>query len=223
MLNKLANLLWKNIIFLKKNFVHLILKKNREDFIIMKNRKITGILTFFILLFAVNVSFGEIIIKAGGDFSSEFEYTNEANVTDSNDIESGAFVSGEYIKMVNDNIGLGLGIAYQMERKYEDFDAAFNFAPLYGIVKVRAGLKVADPYLIGQAGYSMFFANDDITDNNDLTGGLYYGLGCGIIINNMFQIEILQSVFTGIAKSKSSSVEYTIDYSTTTASIGIIF
>jgi hypothetical protein len=121
---------------------------------------------------------------------------------------------------------IGAGITYQFPRCQERFKGDFYFIPVYGLIKIRSASEKVAPYGIGQIGYNIIFEGD--TDYKgtgiyaaDLEGGLYYGVGGGIILGEKFQIEALYSVNNGTATILGT--EFDIEYSKVTLSVGVNF
>jgi hypothetical protein len=157
------------------------------------------ILTLSLLvLFVSNYAFaeGSGTVKIGLDMSGEHEVSG-LGLSGSEDVEMGFSLSVEYVAAINENLGLGAGITYQMPRSQEDFEGDFNFMPIYGLVKLRATSNDISPYLIGQLGYNLFYGDSDYKGSGSLSGGIYYGIGAGIIFQKGFQVELLYSVNNG--------------------------
>ena len=54
-----------------------------------------------------------------------------------------------------------------------------------------------------------------------LNGGIYYGMGAGLMINEKFQAELLYSVNNG--SSELLGVDFDVEYSKLGVSVGFIF
>jgi hypothetical protein len=150
-------------------------------------------------------------IKAGidmmGESDSEFDY-GAGTDTSSGGVNTGISVSAEYIFGINDMVGIGPGITYQFPRGIdEDYpEGKFQFIPIYALFSFCIPTKRSDlsPFVVFHIGYNLFLGDDDFEESygDDVTfeGGLYWGLGGGIRLQNGLQLEILYSVNKGYAK-----------------------
>lgn len=152
----------------------------------------------------------------------DFDYDEEDEI----DIKSGFALTLELGKAINENIGLGIGATYQFKRGIDEKgadDAEFNFIPIYGMIKFWTDAGEILPFGIVQIGYNLFQGTDDMKTlyyyeadydyeagarwkDCDMKGGLYWGIGGGIILQNGVQIQLLYSVNNG--SIEGSDYEY---------------
>ena len=127
----------------------------------------------------------------------------------------------EIFSRINKNLDIGGGITVQIPRSLENFQGDFYFVPLYGAIRVRFDTENVIPYFIGQFGYNFFDGDSDYKGIIDLDGGLYWGIGGGIITNQHFLIELLYSVNNGTGRAFGISGD--VEYSKVTINLGYNF
>ena len=189
----------------------------------MKKVITLAFLSVLVVFFTVNNTFAEGIggtVKVGIDFAGDHE-VSVLGFTGSEDVDTGVSLSAEFFSKINNNFEIGGGITFQIPRSQKDFQGDFYFIPLYGAIRVRAETEKVDPYFIGQLGYNFFDGDNDYAGVIDLEGGLYYGLGGGIIINKHFLIELLYSVNNGSGQAFGISGD--VEYSKVTLNFGYNF
>ncbi len=153
------------------------------------------ILAIFILVFSItNFASAEekFTIKAGFDLSGNHEVSNGTNSV-SKDVDNDISVSAEYT-VIDEVIGFGGGIILQNPRNIEGYTGDFYFTSIYGLIKVGSLLEEKSPYFIGQLGYNLFSGDDDYKGSVTLKGGIYYGIGVGILLADNLQVEALYSL-----------------------------
>lgn len=185
------------------------------------------IISFLVVFFTVNNTFADGIggtVKFGLDFSGDHEISGYG-LSGSEDVETGFSLTGELFGKVGDIFDFGGGVTLQIPRSQEDFEGDFYFIPLYGMIRARIETETVTPYFIGQLGYNFFEGDSDYKGYGiyeaDLEGGLYYGLGAGIIFQKHFLIEALYSVNNGTGEI--FGYEFDIEYSKITLNIGYNF
>ena len=158
----------------------------------------------------------EFIIKVGYDWNGDYEADNE-KVSAPNGISA----SAEFYHYIKNIVGLGVGVSGCNQRDAKFDKGEFWTLPMYLSVKVRS--KPTEPYkygyVIGQVGYNLFTPDDTLKKSVDMEGGLYYGVGFGIVVSHIV-IELLYSFNNGKA-GKEDKVDF--KYSKYTASIGYAF
>lgn len=159
---------------------------------------------------------GYFNVKLGVDFAGNYDVEVES-YSDDADLDTGITLVGEYFTPYSEVVDLGFGLAYQMERGYDDEgwseDAEFSFIPLYGAVKY----KLESTYLLGHLGYNFFSPNDDYKGDLDTFGGFYYGLGAGMNLTDNVFAEVLYSVNNG--GLKHDDIDFDIDVETSQISL----
>lgn len=176
---------------------------------------------------------GFVTLKGGFDMMGEAEIESD-DFSEDTDIENGFSLSVELGKVVRENIAIGIGATYQMERSPDEDgadDVKFNFIPIYGAVKFWTDAGEIFPYGTVHIGYNLFMGNEDfktmggeIEDEMELSGGLYWGLGGGIMLTNGVQFELLYSTNNGTGTIEEyDDYEIDVSYSKVTLSAGISF
>ncbi|MCP3924103.1 MAG: hypothetical protein GY714_16105 [Desulfobacterales bacterium] len=174
--------------------------------------------SIFLIFYVTNYAFAEdaVTIKIGNDFSGIHKISSDVSSSNSDNVNSELSFSVEYTNSVSDfkldgiNFNLGAGINLQNPRQTKGGDGDFYFTSLYGLLKIGSLSEEKSPYLIGQVGYNFLSGDSDYTGDTTLKGGLYYGVGVGLILKYNFLVEALYSVNNGVAKSSSDTdVKYT--------------
>lgn len=187
-----------------------------------------------------------IYLKTGLDISGKFDKVEVASGQSLNKSESdrlGFDLTTEVTKEFYPNLELGLGLSYQdhgrpeageIGKKIEKIkfqNTGYKSLPIYGVAKYNIPVESSiKPYLKADLGYSFNFDEKDlktsnISINNSIDNGLYYGLGAGAEYNN-FIVELMYKVnradiqYEGNGK-KLPKKDY--DYSRTTLSFGYRF
>lgn len=147
-----------------------------------------------------------------------FDVMGEIDTGETEDVKSGVTLAGEY-KIPMDNVWTyGFGIAYQLDREFDDGSGReFNFIPIYALAQYD--LADSSTYLVGHLGYNMFDGSNSAADYN---GGLYYGLGAGFLFGETsnYTAEFLYSVNSGEVEYEGTT---DADYSKITMSVGMRF
>lgn len=186
----------------------------------MSKKILIGIIVMAI--FAAGRSYAESsgVVKIGVDMLGKHEISG-LGLEGSEDVKMGFSLSGEYTFSISKNFGIGAGITLQVPRSQKDFKGDFSFVPIYGLVKTRSATGDISPYLIGQLGYNLFQGDSTYTGTAVLSGGMYYGIGGGLILEDGFQGELLYSVNEGSAELLG--YDFKVKYSKITFSIGYSF
>ena len=189
----------------------------------MKKTVILAVLSALLVLFTMNSTFAGGVggtIKLGVDLAGDHDVSAPGD-SESYDVDTGVSLSGELFGKIGNNFDIGVGITYQFPRSIEDFEGDFNFIPIYFMIRARIETENIAPYFIGQLGYNFYEGEDEYKGTLDLEGGLYYGLGVGVIIKKPFIIEAIFSVNNGTAEG--SNIEYDVEYSKVTLNFGYNF
>lgn len=188
----------------------------------MKKQCLVLALSFLSIIFMGSYAFAESTIKIGLDMAGEHK-VSVVGVSSSEDVNMGISLSGEYVSAIDKNIGIGFGMTFQIPRAQKDYPGNFNFIPLYGLVKIGSVASEVSPYLIGQLGYNLLYMGDNTyKGDGSLSGGIYYGIGGGLIFRNLSQIEILYSVNKG-SWELAGYPNFDVEYSKITLSFGFNF
>ncbi len=185
-----------------------------------------------ILLFVSSFSFAEgigITTKLGFDFQSDQDVSYKGHDIGSPNVKSGVSLSIEYAYLLNEMFELGAGVTYQLPRSlkkpYNGED--FNFIPIYSLAKINYSFNDdISSYLVGQLGYNFFDGNDKYKDDGDggkvsLKGGIYYGIGVGVVFQKKYQAELLYSMNNG--EVSIENIDLDVEYSKIGLSFGYKF
>jgi hypothetical protein len=153
----------------------------------------------------------------------------EGNGAGEADVQNGFALSLELGKTILEKMGLGVGATYQFPREYDEKgtgEAKFNFIPFYGLLKFWTDAAGLFPFGMIQIGYNLLLGNDAFKnysggESSDLTGGLYWGLGGGIILLNGIQLELLYSENNGSLNGDRAFYNGEVRYSKISISVGI--
>ena len=161
-------------------------------------KKTSIVLVFALLLLTMSSS----LVWAGATVKLGFEpggnlSTNISGYLLGYGVDSGASVAGEYLAALNDKVEVGGGLEYQFKRNIRGLEAGFGFIPLYGTVKVKVPFSAdLNTYFTGKIGYN-YLTLDDKVAGFDYGGGLYYGLGFGVDLNEKFTVDAEYAVHKG--------------------------
>lgn len=187
-------------------------------------KRILVVISSFIVLFTVNNVFASGAVKFGLDFEGDHKVSGYGT-SGTEDVETGVSLSAEFFGPVANTIDMGGGFSIQAPRSQKDFEGDFSFIPFYFAIRTRLVDNDTTPYFIGQLGYNFFFGDSDYKGTGfyeaELDGGLYWGLGGGVIINRHFLIELLYTENNGTAETLG--YEFDIKYSKVTLNFGFNF
>ncbi len=190
----------------------------------MRKKLTLLILAALLYFFSANNALAGGVFKLGLDLPGDHEVSG-LGLSGTEDVDTGFSLSADFFGSIGDNFNIGGGITYQLPRSQKDFPGDFYFIPIYGLIRIRSASQKVAPYAIGQIGYNFFNGDSDYKGTGifeaDLNGGLYYGLGGGIIFNERFQLEVLYSVNNG--EAELLGVTFDIEYSKVTLLFGIAF
>lgn len=207
-------------------------------------------LFLLVLLVFSTVSFAQsdfyINPKISGDIISGYEKTYDEDgktLLDGKTKGFGKEIAVEGYKILNENIHVGLGVAYQVhaDRKHFDYTGnvdtsgvQYSSVPVYvtGRYNFLLNSKI-DPYLKTNLGYSFNFDSSDLEAKNTATGqtkktkvdvdsGLYWGIGAGIEYKN-YTMELMYAVNKCKASAKGSDSKKRADYDRISLSVGYRF
>ena len=100
-------------------------------------------------------------------------------------------------------------MTFQLPRSLDKSEGEFIYIPIYGLVKLSSDIRDISPYCIGQLGYNLFIGDNSYRGSVSIGGGLYYGIGTGIMFKKKYQVELLYSVNSGgVDLGYSSDHEY---------------
>lgn len=181
------------------------------------------ILSGFILLTAqINA---QMILKAGLDINGEHKVSVEGQ-SGTLDVKSGFNLGLEGYKEMNENVDIGLGIGLQIPREQkvpsdiEGESGKFSFLPIYTALRIHPAPSNFNGFGVIQLGYNMFNGDSDYKGDASLSGGICYGFGGGVIMNNSVIVEILYSVNNGSASFYGT--DFDVRYSKVNINLGIV-
>jgi hypothetical protein len=180
-----------------------------------------------------------LVIKGGLDVMGEVDLELDGDEADG-DMDTGITIGAEYIFPLSDMIGIGPGALYMLPRGVdEDWpDGNMSFLPVYAVfnlcLKTGGSIK---PYLAAHLGYSFAFMDSSMEDDleaaiEDKTGedvsletegGLYWGIGGGLLLTENIQIELIYNVNSGKITSDDVDEEVEVDYTKITITVGYKF
>ena len=156
--------------------------------------------------------------------------TTPSSIYSPKNVNTGVSLSIEFFHRFHRFIEAGAGVEYQFARELKNVSGGFNFIPIYAALRIPAGFKKVNPYLIGRIGYN-FFRGDSLymtgINYQDPKGGLCYSFGGGA---NLFSFWLFQSnsyVFTEInysvnrGKGTSGGSPMDVNYSKVDIIIGL--
>jgi hypothetical protein len=113
------------------------------------------------------------------------------------DVNTSGALAVEFYKPFRKIFQLGGGLQYQFPRGYSEGSGQFSFIPLYGSIRLVVPLVAVKPYGVGRIGYGFLTGNDEFRSGGDPSGGLYYGLGAGVVLLKILLIEGSYNVNAG--------------------------
>lgn len=176
-------------------------------------------------------------IKGGFDVMGEIEL-EALGESETGDMDTGITFAGEYIIGLTDMFGIGPGIAYQFPRGLdEDWpDGKLHFIPFYGALNLCIKTQGSvTPFIAFHLGYNLAIIDSDLEDDLETTieaevgedvsldveGGMYWGIGGGLLFSNNIQLELLYNINKG--KIKAAGEEVDLEYSKLSISVGYKF
>jgi hypothetical protein len=140
-----------------------------------------------VLASALTLAFGEgkaVAFRAflPLDFGGTYTYS-AGNVDVNYDTKFGVGVGAELEATVWQGLAVGIGLQGNFGRGIDDEavseDARFGFVPIYGLVSYGFDLEALRPYAVARIGYNVHTGNDEYKMDQELAGGVCFGLGAG--------------------------------------------
>jgi hypothetical protein len=98
------------------------------------------------------------------------------------------------------NLLYGIGAEYQVPRNVtfnDGSESTMNFIPVYGVARIKLSSGSGyNPELIAQGGLNLFAASEEYKGDADLKGGMYWGLGAGLVVDKLV-LQLIYKVNTG--------------------------
>ena len=173
---------------------------------------------------------GKVDAKLDGSYtvtdSSGYVVSKESlSGSDKLDVKNAFTLSLEAGALINEMFGLGGGTAFQFKRAFDEPGAKqeFQFIPVYALFKILFDAGPVFPYGIVHIGYNFLFGNDEFKTVPgytwsgdpiimDLKGGLYWGIGGGLMLSNRIQFEIFYSQNNGKATVTKTNTYWDSSY-----------
>ncbi len=185
----------------------------------------TQLIFVFFVLFSVFLFSNVVQIGAGLDSAGNHQVkTSYLGHSSTHDYDVSMGVS-PYIEIMaqDDHLFYGIGVEYQAPRKvdFTTSDGKMGFVPVYGLMRVQIPLETfIIPEFIGQLGYNFLLADDDYKGNADVSGGIYWGFGAGLVIDK-FVGQLMYK--TNYGSMEQSGYKWTITNTQINLSAGIRF
>jgi hypothetical protein len=122
---------------------------------------------------------------------------------------------GEYLFDSDSDLVYGAGFEYQLSRQVEDEGFKFHYIPIYAWGRYQ----LDSFYLTLKAGYNLFTIDEELPEEINLQGGLFYGIGGGIDFGQC-QVELLYSINNGAMTADGESGRINFRYSKISLSVG---
>ncbi|HHT06690.1 MAG TPA: porin family protein [Hydrogenispora sp.] len=162
----------------------------------MKKTRIILVFTLLLLTMSCRLVWAGATVKLGFEPGGDLS-TNISGYMLGYGVNSGLSVAGEYLVALNDKVEVGGGLEYQLKQNVRGLEAGFSFIPFYGMAKVKAPFSTdLNTYFTGKIGYN-YLTLDEKVAGFDYGGGLFYGIGFGIDLNDRFTVDAEYSVNRG--------------------------
>jgi len=154
------------------------------------------------LVFSMTSLFAQLTFQGnlGIDFPGVQKYESDGYDSDA-DTNLGISPSFEVLYPAMPNLLVGGGLEYQILRGYDESgegDPAYGFIPIFLSGKYAIPMEAQiTPEILLQFGYNFLTANDDLKGDGDLSGGIYFGIGAGIVHPMGFTADIMYRMSKG--------------------------
>lgn len=139
------------------------------------------------LLISANVMADEVVFKLGLDKNKTIEVSG--NASGEKNPDETITLQAEYFGEMDDNLYLGVG-ANVGSTVSTDYDGDFvSLVPVYVTGKYKFSGRDARPYIGLKGGYT-FASLENLSYNDEETGGLFLGANAGIEFGSGFMVEI---------------------------------
>lgn len=186
--------------------------------------------TFLLVLFTlVTVAcFGVFQFGVGIDLAGKHGYAWIAsNLIDKDyDVNVGISPAMEYLFQYNALL-FGLGAEYQVQRTVkfspDGTDSKMGFIPLYGTVRYQImSQRNFNPEFAAQVGYNFLTADDDYLEYDaEVSGGLYWGIGAGIAIQQKYLVQLMYKTNYGKYEAEIDDADYNADITNTQLNLSL--
>lgn len=157
---------------------------------------ILALVVSLVLVFAIGAS-----ALAENTFKASYDVSGTLNMGVSQSLDNGFSFAYEYTSEVADNICVGAGIELELTRKFTGYSDGLSCIPIYGLLKYNFD----NFYINGKLGYDIFTWTN-LVPGLSTNGGLCYGAGFGINIDETNAIEIGYLVLNGTLNTGFGSI-----------------
>ena len=172
-----------------------------------------------------NTAFSQAKFSIKGGFDLMGESDLDLPGSDPGDVENGFSIGGEVTTPMSEQLMLGGGIVYQLQRAIDEEgwdDWKFNYVPIYGLIRYNFVAESVTPFVSANIGYGLLFADTPV-DDLETEGGLYWGFGGGVIFKNNIFIEGLYTTNNGTISSDDLDAEADHTYTKISIFVGYMF
>ena len=138
------------------------------------------------LLISANVMADEVVFKLGLDKNKTIEVSG--NASGKYNPDETITLQAEYFGEMDDNLYLGVGANVGSTVEVEEGDFV-SLVPVYVTGKYKFSGRDARPYIGLKGGYT-FASLENLSYNDEETGGLFLGANAGIEFGSGFMVEI---------------------------------
>ncbi len=200
----------------------------------MNKKLLVFAVALLMVAFVPGVSFSQdalgtagFAVKAGIDLGGELEVEGE-----SLDMDMGFTLAAEYLFPLG-VVNLGPGLAFLIPRGIDEEGATgdLGFLPVYAVVNVPIPVQGSIlPYIFGRVGYSFVIDDSAITEpaedfgltGVEVEGGIYWGIGAGILFAKNIMVELCYATHA-LEASADGGYSEDADYSYINLSVGYKF
>lgn len=181
-------------------------------------------LSFVSIFYLSNAAFSQATFAIKGSIDLMGESELDVPDLDPGDVDTGFGIGGEVTLPINEQVIVGGGIVYQFSRGIDEEapwdEFSFNYVPIYALIQYQFKGQGVTPFIGANLGYNLLFAEgpDEIGDI-ETGGGIYWGIGGGVVFENKFFIEALYTTNNGTAKFENDPSDDTYDHTYTKFSI----
>jgi hypothetical protein len=160
----------------------------------------------FLILFTSSLYAGQIIPRLSIDLPGTNTFSQGgASVNGNTDMGFG--IGAEYLAQLDRYVAVGGGFEYQFGRELSKVGLVsanfgnFYYVPVYVTGKLFIAKQLApkyDPFLKLNLGYNVIYGGDDtFKAGASLSGGFYFGIGAGVMLNKYLDLELMYSSYAG--------------------------
>ena len=162
------------------------------------------------------------VARVGWDLGGSFGVGSRSSYN----VSQGLSLSLEIDGSDNPGFGLfGLGAELVTPRSYEYTDHSFGYVSFYVAGKINPlSFKGKSDFLLicGKGGYGLIYGDDYFIKLNSTKGGLYYGAGLGLVVDEVIIIEAMYTVNQqGLGLGGGDKAD--TKYSRINVSLGMVF